>query len=256
MLLSNWSCYTCIHLSPLVLASTRSSQWSCRRVDHEARLTLCQTPLIIALLFQSIEAARNSFEYPTEPVGKVTYQKETLTFSMPRSAFTLAWRSRTLASCIVTIFFSSTAVTAIVDMVRFMRSGDCTTRDRVWLMASEILVISPWSASLGRNRLSCLNGSLSTYSAFDERIFLRFELLNLLDCRRLEFLGGKHLGSESVIFTSQLLTNRFILCHFRPGHSTLNGDQLVLKKPTSSHPISVAPPAIAQRQAFYQPAAH
>lgn len=53
-------------LSPLALALARSSRWSCHQVGHEARSPLCQTLLMIALLFQWIEAARNSFEYPME----------------------------------------------------------------------------------------------------------------------------------------------------------------------------------------------
>lgn len=69
------------------------------------------------------------------------------TFSMFVKALILACKSLALASCISAVFLSSVAVELIVAIVRFMRSGDWTIRDRVRVTVSETLAISPLSAS-------------------------------------------------------------------------------------------------------------
>lgn len=70
---------------------------------------------------------------------------------MLSKALILDWRSLALVSCIITVFLSSLAVELIVVIVRLIRSGDCTIRERVRLIASDTLAISPLRASYHEN---------------------------------------------------------------------------------------------------------
>jgi hypothetical protein len=64
------------------------------------------------------------------------------TFSILNRALILAWRSLALASCMFTVRLSSIAVEPMTEMLRLMRSGDWTIRERVRAIESETLAIS------------------------------------------------------------------------------------------------------------------
>lgn len=66
---------------------------------------------------------------------------------MASNALIFPWSSLALASCMATVFLSSTVAEVIVMMVRLMRSGDWTIRDLVRVIASEMVTISPLRAS-------------------------------------------------------------------------------------------------------------
>ena len=71
------------------------------------------------------------------------------TFSMSTSAAIFAWRSRFLASLAATARLSSAAAEPMVEMLRLMRSGDCTMRARVREMPSDAAFISLLTRSCG-----------------------------------------------------------------------------------------------------------
>ena len=64
------------------------------------------------------------------------------TFSMLRSAAIFVCRSRVFASLVATVRLSSAAVLPMLVMLRLMRSGDCTMRERVREMLSVRVSIS------------------------------------------------------------------------------------------------------------------
>lgn len=64
------------------------------------------------------------------------------TFSMLRSAAIFVCRSRVFASLVATVRLSSAAVLPMLVMLRLMRSGDWTMRERVRLIVSVTVAIS------------------------------------------------------------------------------------------------------------------
>lgn len=111
------------------------------------------------------------------------------TFSMLNKAVVLAWRSLALDSWSVTVFLSSIAVEPMETMVRFIRSGDWTIRERVRDIVSVAKTVSEFSVSWKR-LWALLNGKLGTWTCFaskDAR-FLYFQSLDILHEGCLNFL--------------------------------------------------------------------
>lgn len=104
---------------------------------------------------------------------------------MLSSAAIFVCRSRVFASLDATVRFSSAAEWPMVEMVRLMRSGDCTMRVRVRFMFSEDVAISAATFSCRCAPVHQLDGSennkaMVAHLLSDERRLFLLEAFDLL----------------------------------------------------------------------------
>lgn len=137
------------------------------------------------------------------------------------SAAIFVCRSRVFASFNATVRFSSAAEWPMVEMVRLMRSGDCTMRVRVRFMFSEEVAISAATFSCkcvpAHQSDECQdNKAANAYLLSDERCLFLLEALDLLQETHLLVFVRNDLLHQRRVLLSQSCAFRLVLCAFDP----------------------------------------